>query len=45
MLYRAVEVNPDPGGDPIELEIECDVEKIDDVTPIMTITQQWTEAP
>jgi hypothetical protein len=44
VLYQAVEVNPDPGGDPIELEVACDVEKQDDATPILTSTSKWIEA-
>ena len=45
MLYQAVEVNPDPGGDPIELEVACDVEKVDDATPILTSVSKWVETP
>ena len=44
MLYQAVEVNPDPGGDPIELEVACDVEKVDNATPILTSVSKWVEA-
>lgn len=43
VMYQAVEVNPDPGGDPIELEVACDVEKVDDATPILTSTSNWIE--
>jgi hypothetical protein len=40
VVYEAVEVQPDPSGDPIELAVTCAVEKPPAPTPICTITVQ-----
>jgi hypothetical protein len=45
VLYQAIEVNPDPGGDPIEIDLACDVEKKDQATPIITIVDAWDATP
>jgi len=45
VLYQAIEVNPDPGGDPIEIDLACDVEKPDAATDILTVTSKWQDAP
>lgn len=44
VVYSAEEVQPDPGGDPIELDIACDVEK-PAAAPIITITTKWKTGP
>lgn len=38
LSYAAIPVNPDPGGDPIEVEVSTTVEKPAGATPIVTIT-------
>lgn len=45
VLYQAIEVNPDPGGDPIEIDLACDVEKKDAATPIITIVSAHNPGP
>jgi hypothetical protein len=44
VTYQALEVAPDPGGEPIELEVACDVEKKDAATPIVEVESKWKEA-
>ena len=38
ITYAAIPVNPDPGGDPLEVEVSTSVEKPSGATPIVTVT-------
>lgn len=40
VTYAGVPVQPDPGGDPIEIELACEVEKPSGATPIITVVSK-----